>query len=96
MKYLVIPTVETDGERLSEYLNGLEGVRVNDDRYAPHVWVVSFQGTPLKLTNLIWPDGRNREDVPMRIGIVIRAPNENINGLAARDFWTLFGENGDA
>ena len=95
MKYLVIPAAKADKERVSRHLNGLAGVDIDDDRYAPQVWVVSFRGTPLKLANLIWPDGMPPAERPLPLGLVIRAPDENINGMAARDFWTLFGDQGN-
>ena len=95
MRYAVVALAPAEEKRVADCFStlGSYGLRVVYAGYAPRMWIVSYQGTPRQLTDLLWPDDKPRDERAMRIGVVIRIPNgASINGFAARELWDLFEE----
>ena len=95
MRYAVVALASADEEKVAAHLTKMvgHGLRVVYGGYAPRMWIVSYQGTPRQLTDLIWPDDTPSDERAIRVGVVIRIPDgANINGLAAREMWDLLKE----
>ena len=70
-------------------------MRVIYDGYAPIAWIVSYNGTPRQLTDLIWPDDVDEEDYAIEYGVVVRINHKTINGFTATEFWEFFSKYAD-
>ena len=92
MNYILVALEDVDEERMQGVFGALSsrGLRVVYDDDAPRAWVVSYDGTPKQLADLLWPDDVDKEQYVIGAGLVIRAPRANINGYVFSDFWDLF------
>ena len=96
MRYAIVALARADTKQVAAYFSSLvgNGLHVDYDAYAPRVWIVSYQGTPRQLTDLVWPDDTPRDERAIPIGLVIRIPDGgSINGLASRELWNLIQGN---
>ena len=92
MPYLLVALSDVEPERVAVLLDGLSrrGVQIVYDGFAPTAWVVSYNGTPRQLTDLLWPDDVKEEGYAIKSGVVVRVSPATINGYTAKEFWRLF------
>ena len=93
MRYAVVALAPAEQQQMADYFSTLvgHGLQIVYAGYAPRMWIVSYQGTPRQLTDLLWPDDTPRDEHALHVGVVIRIPDSaSINGLAARELWDLF------
>ena len=97
MLYAIVPLAPVDRIQVASYFGTLvgNGLRVMYDGYAPHMWIVSYNGTPRQLTDLVWPDDTPKNDRLIPAGVVFRTVRGNYNGFAAGEMWELLRGKGD-
>ena len=94
MNFILFALKPAEPENIERLFSRLSkhGVSVKYDGHAPAAWVVSYTGSVGKLTDLVWPDGIDRTEYEIPLGIIIECKKElrqSINGLAYRTWWEI-------